>query len=297
MEWQNRMQRAIDYLEEHLTEEICWQDAAACALCSVGYFQRLFALLCGVTPAEYVRNRRLTLAGSALCGTGEKVIDVALQFGYESPESFTRAFTRFHGITPMAAKRPGAKLRSFSRLFVSTNLHGGTSMDYKIIEKNAFFVLEKAETHSTENETNKTSIPDFWTRSHRDGTVKKLSGLSADPGRIFGICYAGEVGGETFEYAIAAPCGEEDPLPQGFRKRRIPARTWAVFASKGAMPTAIQTLWQRIVSEFFGASGYEPTCEMDIEVYTDGDMSNPAYESEIWVPVRKKALNDMAENA
>ena len=161
-------------------------------------------------------------------------------------------------------------------------------MDYKIIEKEAFFVLEKAETHSTENDTNKTSIPDFWTRSHRDGTVKMLSGLSADPGRIFGICYAGEAGGEAFEYAIAAPCGEEAPIPTGFRKRRIPARTWAVFACKGAMPAAIQTLWQRIATEFFDTAGYEPTCEMDIEVYTWGDRRNADYRSEIWAPIKRK---------
>lgn len=288
MELLNGMQRAIDYIEAHLTEEIRWQEAAACAFCSVGYFQRMFALLCGVTPAEYVRNRRLTLAGSALCGTGARVIDVALQFGYESPESFTRAFTRFHGITPITAKQPGAKLRSFSCLSVSINLHGGTSIDYKIMEKEAFFVVEKVETHSVENDANKTSIPEFWTRSHRDGTVRQLRNLSTASGHLYGICYAGESDKETFEYAIAAPCAEETEPPAGCRKRCIPAHTWAVFACKGAMPTAIQALWQQIVSEFFSASGYEPTCELDIEVYTDGDMDSPAYESEIWVPVRQK---------
>ena len=288
MEWLGGMQRAIDYLEAHLTGEILWERAAAEVCCSVGYFQRLFTLSCGVTPAEYVRSRRLTLAGCALCGTGAKVIDVALEFGYESPESFARAFTRFHGISPTAAKQPGATLRSFSRLSVQINLHGGTNMDYKIMEKDAFFVMERWEMHSTENDGNKTSIPEFWTRSHRDGTVETLYNLTAAPGRIYGICYAGEPGHETFAYAIAAACREDAEVPVGFRKRRIPARTWAVFACKGAMPTAIQTLWQRIVSEFFDASGYEPTCEMDIEVYTDGNMSDPAYESEIWVPVKQK---------
>ena len=229
----------------------------------------------------------MTLAGAELSKADCKVIDVAFKYGYESPESFTRAFTRFHGITPMAAKQPGAKLRSFSRLSVSINLHGGTSMDYKIMEKDAFFVLEKVETHSVENDANKTSIPEFWERSHQDGTVKQLRRLSAESDRLYGICYAGEADDETFDYAIAAPCEEGVAVPADFQKRHIPAHTWAVFSCRGAMPTAIQTLWQRIVSEFFCASGYEPTCELDIEVYPDGDMDSPTYESEIWVPVKK----------
>ncbi len=290
MDWVTGIQNAINYIENHLTDEIDVELVAKEAACSEFYFQRIFSILCGITLGDYIRNRRLTLAGNELCISDSKVINIALKYGYESPESFTRAFTRFHGITPSEAKKDGSKLKSFSRLTVKITLSGGNIMDYKIVEKEAFNIIEKVEVHTVENLENAKSIPDFWTRSHKDGTVKKLTELTTDKTFIFGVCYGNlPENAKTFNYSIAAKCYENAEAPEGFRKNTIPARTWAVFECKGAMPKAMQDMWHKIVLEFFPTSGYEPTYEMDIEAYTEGNMESPDYRSEIWVPVVKKS--------
>lgn len=289
MDWITGIQNAISYIENHLTEEIDYDKAAAEAACSSFYFQRIFSILCDISLSEYIRNRRLTLAGNELNASNAKVIDIALKYGYESPESFARAFFKFHGITPSEAKKNGSKLKSFSRLSVKITLSGGSVMDYKIVEKEAFEIIEKVEAHSIENETNSKSIPDFWSRSHNDGTVKTLFENATDNTFIFGVCYGNNSDSEkTFNYSIGAICDENIIVPKGFRKNTIPARTWAIFECKGAMPKAIQDMWHKITAEFFPISGYQPTCEMDIEAYTEGDMGSENYRSEIWIPVVKK---------
>ena len=289
MDWITGIQNAINYIEEHLTEEIDYEIVAKEAACSSFYLQRIFSILCGMTLGDYIRNRRLTLAGNELSAADDKVIDIALKYGYESPESFTRAFSRFHGVTPSEAKKDGSKLKSFSRLSVKITLNGGNIMDYKIIEKDAFDIIEKVESHLVEDSENAKSIPAFWTRSHNDGTVKKLLDTTTDRTYIFGVCYGNlSENAKTFDYSIAAKCNENTVVPEGFRKNTIPARTWAIFECKGAMPNAIQDMWHKIVSEFFPTSGYQPTYEMDIEAYTEGNMGSPDYRSEIWVPVIKK---------
>ena len=289
MDWVTGIQNAINYIENHLTDEIEMDLVAKEVACSEFYFQRIFSILCGITLCDYIRNRRLTLAGNELCSSDTKVIDIALKYGYETPESFTRAFTKFHGITPSEAKKDGSKLKSFSRLSVKIILSGSNIMDYKIVEKETFDIIEKVETHTVDNSENAKSIPDFWTRSHNNGTIKTLSELTTDRTYIFGVCYGNFLeNAKTFDYSIAAKCDENTDIPEGFRKSTIPARTWAVFECKGAMPNAMQDMWHNIVSEFFPTSGYEPTYEMDIEAYTEGNMGSPNYRSEIWVPVVKK---------
>lgn len=134
MNWINGIQNALDYIENHITDKPDYSEIAEQAYCSVFYFQRIFNALCGMTIGEYIRNRRLTLAGSELSSLKSRVIDVALKYGYESPESFTRAFTKFHGITPSAAKKKGAKLKSYSRLTVYELDEGGNMLEYSIEE-------------------------------------------------------------------------------------------------------------------------------------------------------------------
>lgn len=289
MDFIKGLQSAIDYIEDNLTEEIDYEKNAKKAACSTFYFQRIFSALCDMSIGDYIRKRRLTLAGRDLNVSKEKVIDVALKYGYESPESFARAFSKFHGITPSEAKLDGSKLKSFTRLSVQIIMKGGNAMDYKVEEKQAFKVLEKVETHRIVNEENFNTIPDFWARSHQDGTIGTLLKLTNDNSYIFGICYGNYPhNANEFEYGIGAKCDDDCVTPEGFRINEIPARTWLVFDIVGAMPNAVQDLWRKITSEFFPTSDYEPTYEMDIEAYTAGVMTDPSYKSEIWVPVVKK---------
>ncbi len=287
MDYATGLQRALEYIEQHLQDETDISQIAKQAACSPFYFQRIFGLLCGMTLGEYIRNRRLAIAGSELQNKDQKVIDIAFKYGYDSPESFTRAFTKFHGVTPSQVKKGNCKLRSFSPLSVNLILKGGFIMNYKIVKKEAFCVLEKVSRHSVSDEKNKTSIPSFWSACHEDGTVRSLLQYTSDKTFVFGICYGQKGDQGTFEYSVAALCDVNIPAPAGFRKNLIPARTWAVFDCVGAMPNAIQELWHAIVSEFFPTAGYRPTFELDIEAYPSGDMNTADYHSEIWVPIEK----------
>lgn len=289
MDWALGIQNAVDYIEEHLTENLDFEEIARRAASSSFYFQRIFSALCGYSLGEYIRNRRLTLAGNELSAKQGKVIDIALKYGYDSPESFTRAFSKFHGITPSQAKKDGSQLRSFSKLYVNLTLKGGSTMNYKIIEKEAFTVVEKVSEHDIDDSVNKNSIPDFWTASHQNGTVNTLLELATDKSNIFGICYGNiPKDKKTFDYSIGAVCDKNVDIPEGFRLNTIPARTWAVFECIGELPRSVQEAWHSICSEFFPSSVYEPTYEMDIEAYPSLEMNASDYRCEIWVPVTKR---------
>ena len=134
MDWITGIQRALDYTEQHLTEQIDYEEVAKQALSSSFHFQRMFSMLCGYSLGDYIRMRRLTLAAGQLTGSDDRVIDIALRYGYDTPERFSRAFTRFHGITPTEARR-GGRVKSFSRLSVKLILSGGKTMDYRIEKK------------------------------------------------------------------------------------------------------------------------------------------------------------------
>lgn len=286
MDWTRSFQRSIDFIEDNITELLDIADIARQMNISPFYYQKIFTMICGFSVGEYIRNRRLALAGSELARSNVKIIDAALKYGYDTPEGFARAFAKFHGVSPSAA-RNGAPVKSYARLSVTISMKGGSIMNYKVVKKEAFKVIEKRIVCSVSEDSN-TEIPRFWERSHADGTIKRLLELASDKTDIFGICYAHtQEKSQTFDYSIAVKADDSTKPPEGFSENVIPARTWVVFECTGAMPEAIQQLWHRICTEFFPSSSYEPTYEMDIEAYKDGDMSSPDYRSEIWVPVKE----------
>ncbi len=141
MDWINSIQKAIDYIEEHLTDNLEYEDIANECFSSSFHFQRVFSILCGCTIGEYIRNRRLTMAGKELLVGTPKIIDISLKYGYESPDSFSRAFTKFYGITPSLARKKNSLTKSFLPLRIKFALDGGETMDYKIKEKNSFILV------------------------------------------------------------------------------------------------------------------------------------------------------------
>lgn len=283
MDWIKSFQKSIDYIEENLLEPLNMSEIAAQMNVSAFYYQKIFTIICGFSASEYIRNRRLALAGAELVSGDNTALDIALKYGYDTHEGFTRAFTRFHGVTPSAAKK-GRPIKSFARLSVAISMKGGTQMEYQIVKKEKFRVAEKRGTHTvSENENNRT-IPEFWTKCHADGTVNRLSELAADKSKILGICYSNPHSSEsTFEYSIAAVIDEGCNVPDEFSANEIPSCTWAVFKGEGELPEGVQNLWHRICTEFFPSSDYELTCEMDIEAYSADN-----YSYEVWVPVAKK---------
>ena len=292
MDWITGIQRAIDYVEDNITESLDYEEVAKRACSSNYHFQRVFSILCGYPLGEYIRCRRLTMAGSELAGSDIKVIDVAIKYGYDSPDSFTKAFTRFHGITPSAAKQSGASLKSFSRLSIKLSLEGGNIMNYRIEEKEGMQIAVKSKRFTTDEEINRRLIPEFWNTCATDGTFDALCSITSEEsvfGRaLLGICVEDTCKESTdFEYSIGVQY-MGGSVPESCIIKDVPKLTWAVFECKGAMPQGIQDGWHKVYSEFFPTSEYEQHSMFTFEVYPEGDQSSADYVSEIWIPVRKK---------
>ena len=280
MNWLQGIQNAVRYIEDHITEELDYDEIAKQAYISSFHFQRGFAILCGFTLGEYIRNRRLTLAGMELSSGGVKVIDAAVKYGYDSPDSFTKAFTRFHGVSPSSARKEGASLKSTAPLKIKFKLEGGNVMDYKIESKDAFTVVGDVREFNTD--TSYSAIPKFWREHFESGNGKHICGM-------FGVCYGHNSDSKRFSYMIADRAEGKGELPSGFDTKEIPAKTWAVFPIKGAMPIALQDVNTKIWSEWLpNCREYEIDGNIYIEMYSEGDTNSPDYYSEIWIPVKKK---------
>lgn len=285
MDWISGLQNAIDYIEDNLLNDVDYSEVAKCAYSSSFHFQRVFSILTNMTVGEYVRNRRLSLAGVELSMSNNKVIDVALKYCYDTPESFTKAFTRFHGITPSAAREAGAKLKSFNPLSIKLTLEGGTIMDYKIVEKEAFTVIGASKI--IKYDVAKTECPKFWEEHFKSGKGKTICGM-------YGINIDESMGMNEFEYMIAdnyLPCND---IPKGFIARTIPKLTWAVFPCRGPMPDALQNINNLIYSEWMtNNKDYVMSDGYCVEMYSNpSDFNNGIqdknYYCEIWIPVKKK---------
>jgi AraC family transcriptional regulator len=291
MEWSARMNSAIAYIEDNLEGEIDFAQAAQKACCSLFHFQRMFLVVIGVTPAEYARHRKLTLAASDITSGNDKVIDVALKYGYDSPDSFARAFRNVHGVTPQAARAPGVKLTAFPRVSFNIELKGGTDMDYRMIQKLAFDAVGTARKFTSANGENFIKIPQFWQEYMNLPDYKRLMDLTGGkPGAVtgagcLGICLPTDKNSwDEFRYAIAIEKpGKTDPA--GFETFHIPAANWAVFDC--TFPT-LQDVTRRIWSEWFPSTGYEHDAKPDFEVYLPEDPRSKIMQCQIWIPVVKK---------
>ncbi|HPE95113.1 MAG TPA: AraC family transcriptional regulator [Bacillota bacterium] len=290
MDWITGIQRALDYTEAHLTDEIDYEEAAKEACSSSFHFQRMFTMLIGYTLGDYIRMRRLSLAADELHCSGGRVIDVAFKYGYDTPESFTRAFTRFHGITPSQARR-GDSIKNFSRLTVKLILDGGNLMDYRIEKLDAFKVVcRKKHVNKPQGDTATADISAFWNEVSADGSMKKICKYG-DFNRlhgVLGICFSGDMANGGFPYGIGAEYNGK-PLEDALEIVEIPAYTYAVFECKGKMPDAFKDTYKKICTEFFPQStAYEYGCGVELEVYPSDDVKNPDFFCEIWIAVNEK---------
>ncbi len=277
MDWVRTINNAIEYMEGHLTEEITLADIAKHVHLSAFHFQRAFSLLTDMSPAEYLRKRRLSQAGADLMSGEAKVIDTAMKYCYDSPESFTKAFTRFHGATPAQVKK-GSPIQFMNRFTVQITIEGGCVMEYTIEKWEAMDLLVHAE--SFHAETSEAEIPKFWDEYYSNETYRKIPGY-------LGVCAQQKTDSDEFRYGIGCNASDFDGIPEGFEIIHIPAYTWAVFKCGGPMPGAIQDMWERIYKEWLPVSDYELIPDYDIENYLPGDPSSRDYVSEICIPVRK----------
>ncbi|MGF6376544.1 AraC family transcriptional regulator [Clostridiales Family XIII bacterium PM5-7] len=285
MRWTECISGAIDFIEENITEEITIEDIANKMHISPFYFQKGFSMLCDFTVADYIRCRRLALAGSEIAASDDKIIDIAIKYGYDSPDSFTKAFYRFHGCTPSAVRKEGASIKSFAPLSIKFTLEGGYSMDYKIVEKNEFTVVGLAKTFKYDEAMSE--VPKLWGEFH-----SSAQGTAICP--MYGINADESMQGNEFEYLIADNYNAAADIPDGFVTKTIPKFTWAVFVCKGAMPQTMQEINKKIYSEWLpNCKDYEIAAGYCIEMYDDpakfeNGTQDENYYSELWIPVKKK---------
>ena len=281
MEWVERLNQSMHYIEEHLTGEIDYEQLGRIACCSAYHYQRMFTYMAGIPLAEYIRRRKMSLAAVDLQGTEERISDIAEKYGYRSPTAFNRAFQSFHGVAPSAVKDGSVSVKSFSPIVFHIAVKGATEMNYRIETKEAFRIIGISAPLDHEIENNFMAVPKMWQEASVNGTIQKLAGMmDTPPMGLLGVSACNDA--EQWKYYIAVSSTKADGA---FEEYTVHASTWAIFSETGTNQS-IQELEQRIVTEWLPGSGYEYANAPDIEVYLNPDPQNAQYE--VWIPVAKK---------
>ena len=285
MDWLDHLNKAVEYIDEHLESEIDNEQLARIACCSVFHFSRMFSYVAGIPLSQYVRNRKMTAASFDLQTTDIRIIDLSLKYGYESPTAFNRAFKRVHGIAPSTARKKGVKLTAFPPISFTMQIKGEEKMNYKIETKEAFRIVGVSKHYEMNIEENFKEVPKFWQKTMITGKIPKILKLNdTEPKGLLGVSTC--MNGKDFDYYIAAASSLE--TPKKFDEYTIPSCTWGIFECVGALPNSIQELQKRIVTEWLPTSGYEYADAPDIEVYFEGNQKSKDYVCEVWIPLSKK---------
>lgn len=290
------IQQAICYMEEHIHENISYVEAAKSIHMSNYNFHRIFSFTTGMTANEYIRKRRLTLAAQELQTTDISVIDIAYKYGYESPESFSKAFSRFHGSTPRQAKRKGAKLHLFNPLVIKIILEGGSIMDYRMEHKEGqeFIALVKAFPNEIINDDDDHSIPDFWTECYEKNLIEPMKQLRPEGQRdLYGLCSPTKDSETHFYYGIGIVIDKDTDTAKleqftdnGYSIWKTRPAEYAVFKCFGPDGNCLGETWSKFFKEFSPQTGYMQTDDTDYEIYFENGESGLF--CELWVPVEKK---------
>lgn len=288
MDWTETLKRAVDYMEEHLLEDISVNDIAKNVYVSPFHFQRGFKLMTGYTINEYIKDRRLYLAALEYTRSDIKVIDLAYKYGYDTPESFTKAFSRFHGFSPSQLKRDTKEIKPFLPLKISISIKGGNDMDYVVEKMERFKVIgiEK----SIPYETSYQEIPMFWNEFQTNCCQEQITDEVIEQFHIgeFGICINTQTDKDSFYYMIAG-IYRGGPVPKGLKVLEIPNAVWVKFRCSGSLPGALQSVNTKIYREWLpGNPHYELDLDINLEYYSIGEITASNYKSEIWLPVKEK---------
>ncbi|MBY9077358.1 AraC family transcriptional regulator [Paenibacillus sp. HN-1] len=276
MEWVDRMNHAIDYLEAHLCDDINPDEISRIMACPYSVFQRSFAPITGIQLSEYLRRRRLSCAAYDLQHTHQRILDIAVKYGYDSADAFAAAFKRMHGITPQEARRPEANLKFYARLTFTLMITGVQEMDYRVVDRNVFRVLGIRRTTPSGGGT--------WGTVKSDGTREKMEEI-AEHKCDLGLCFGFDSEGNN-DYMCGVEYDGEDIL--GFDYYQYPEAVWLVFAAKGTISSGVfgQT-WKRIYGEFMPHSEYRQLDLPTIEKYIEWNEASDVCNVEIMIPVQK----------
>lgn len=302
MDWLQRMTLAVDYIEDNLEHDIDYEQIARIALCSVYQFQRMFSFVLEIPLSEYVRRRRLTRAAFDLQDKKNRVTDIAMKYGYETPESFSRAFQNLHGLTPTAARHAGSRLKAYPRISFQLILKGVVEMNYRIEEREAFqvFGLEGVYDMDTFANQQGLSIPDVWQSLSKNGEGDKLSRSVIGDWRAEGK-FGKELGtvlafdsykftsNTTFPYLIGCYKTANSEV-DGYTVVNVPASAWAVFSTlhdgNGSGNYDLRALKNRIFSEWLQTSNYTIMDGGNFEMY--GSTPDGYAYCELWYRIEDK---------
>ncbi len=283
MEWNEKLQVIIDYIENHLQREeepIDYEEISKIAGCSFGFFQKVFSYMNGISFAEYIRSRKLTLAGYDLKSTNLKVIDISYKYGYDSPTSFTKAFQLFHGVSPKEARNPDVVLNVTPKMQI-TNQH---RYSWKLEQKDSFRLVGKSIFVSCKNNMHFNKIPEFWNECQQNGIFATLHSIdTAAPKGLYGLFGAYNEQSDEIAYSIMAVSDRK--LPKDFTEIYIPSCTWAVFNCSGPVPLAIQKCWQYLNEEWLVKYPFKHAQCPEIEWYSNENAYAADYLSQIWIPI------------
>ena len=295
MQWIEMLQKGIDYVEEHLLEDIHFHDVAKQLNLSPYEFYRAFSFMSGMTLNSYIRNRRLSMAGQELAETDKKIIDIAMKYGFESQDGFTKAFTRFHGVSPKYAKTAGTQLVLFNPLAIKVSLEGGRKIDYRIEkkEKQRFLAIVRAFPTEIIQEEGNNDISDFWEECHSRNMIEPIKTFQCDrEGRIYGLCAPLKENETYFEYGIGVLLNSETACADDILLKTKEYRYWetepctyVVFKCIGESGECIGEAWELFYKEFLPQSGYKSCIESDYEVYFD-ERKYDVF-CELWIPIKK----------
>ncbi|MGJ7911138.1 AraC family transcriptional regulator [Neobacillus sp. LXY-1] len=281
MDWLDRMNRVLDYIEMNLEGEIDYKQIAQMANCSEYHFSRMFSSISGVLLSEYIRRRKLTLAGFDIQKSDDRIIDIAVKYGYDSADSFSRAFQKLHGIKPSEARQNGVHLKAYPKISFQISIKGDTEMEYRI-EHLDFELRLIGKSKLVKTEKAFRMIPSLWSGAKKDGLMEKLKDLSWENPKcklegILGVC-GKEAAITDDEFAYFMGVRYDGEPPNDLEILTIPPSSWAVF------PNIVEA-WKRLYTEWVPTSGYELANLPCIECYY-GPGHKPRHE--LWVPVIPK---------
>ncbi len=282
MEWIERLNATINYMEEHLIDDIDLEELARIACCSTYHYQRMFVYMSGIPLSEYIRRRKMSLAAVELQRDDTKIIDIALKYGYSSPTAFNRAFKSIHGVAPSCLKKnEGVSITAFPPLTFKMTIKGVEQMNYRIETKEAFRIVGISQPLHKDIEKNFETVPMMWQTAAMNGTIPRLAGMMNTPMKgLLGVSVCNDEEQWKYFIAVASTASYEH-----LEEYVVPSATWAIFDGVGNN-SSIQALEKRIVTEWLPTSGYEYENAPDIEVYLNPDPHNARYE--VWIPVKRK---------
>jgi AraC family transcriptional regulator len=285
----HELNRMIDYVEEHLTEDVSLKSVSDHIGVSDYHVGKVFFYLTGMTFAEYIRNRKLAEANKDLLN-GDRVTDVAFKYGYQSMDGFARSFKRWTGFLPSEAQKNGIA-KSFPKLVFVIAVKGGISMEYKIIEKPAFNLVGVSKRVPMQFEGVNNEIVKL-AQSITEEQRKEMHALqNMEPYEIVNASWDADAGflrEEGYLTHLIGVLSTADQVSDRLDKLPVKACTWAVFPNEGPFPFTLQDTMARVYSQWLPTSDYEvinvPTFSF---TKMDGQKKDYAY-SEVWVPVKRK---------